>query len=199
MHRTDEHTTYEQMLELLRRGGINTDQFNDESLRTLNDLYRELEKDVTLVINAEGRVARHARSVKVAIESVDGYELVEIAREFLEKGQKLEHAVPKPWAVSETRGRDELPLKAAERGLREEYGLLPHEYHLMYDPLNEGVDAVDIHESSVYKGVLSVVTIQRFRIMMPERKWASGRVLKDGNIRLHLQWRPTSFRAAGLS
>jgi hypothetical protein len=176
---------YGEMIQLLRQGGIDLNEFKKRSIKTLRDLYKEIcGRDVKLVLIG-GRVHRIARSVKVLVTTEDGYQYLEVARRY--KGKIL---VPgcKDYSLSETCKIGESHRQAAVAGFKEEW-----EIDVRPEDLNfkdwAMPDAPTTYESSVFYGILSTVYVQRASLLLPQRPWPTKSliVVKEKNTEVYVE------------
>lgn len=174
---------YADMLMLLQGRGVDTENFDKLSRKTLCQLHKEIEeRDVVLAYDKKiCRLVRVAMSVKVLIIA-EGYQLNEVKREY-RNGSSI--GKTKEWSISETRKRGENVSDAAIRGLREECGLKIRPDQLTILSL---ADEIDTHESSVYAGIVSSVCIQHVRLELPRMPWKGNRVIDDDGVKIHTRW-----------
>ena len=203
----------EGMVKLLAQGADPT-RLQRTSPAILDDLYQRVTigEIVLSYDEALGDVVGDYWSVRTAIEA-HGWELREIGRIDLRTGIERIHPEPKYYGATETAlpHERETPLRTAERGFLEEWGVTSEEYvtvpmllgapdrhhreHeafkgvLCLDHLNPSPAEPEIHPSSVYP-LLSRVHVTNTRLVMPRRLYPGGRKLKDGHILLLLKWFP---------
>lgn len=182
--------TYDEMLLLLQKGGIDTETFDAISRKTLVQLYEEVQsRDVVLLFNEKTqRVIRCALTVAILIRvPSEGYQLRETGREF-RNGTAIH--ILKEWSMSETCKRGEEMLQAASRGIREELGLEVDPLQFMQATKIWQQDFLS-YESTAYSGIRSHVMVQRLMLDLPERPWKEmTRVIEDNGTRVHLAWIP---------
>lgn len=181
--------TYEAMLQLLSEGGVDVENFDRDSRKTLRQLYEEIQsKDVVLFRDKQtGRIRRVALSVKIHIRT-KGFALYEMSRTYRD-GTTLEQ--PKEWSISETRKRGESVTEAALRGLKEECNLTVTAEELEIEKL-AAPDRIDIHESTAYKGLQSCVLTQDVGLTLPRQLWRDGLTIEDNGMKVFLAWVPDS-------
>ena len=177
--------TYENMIALLRKGGVNVENFDHVSLKTLGQLFEEIEnRDVDLVFHKDtGRVIRCAVTVAILVQ-VPNENLVLLETKRVYRNGKVVKRL-KEWSMSETCKRGEELLDSAIRGVREELGL---EIAREEIDVSWHQDFLE-HESSVYCGVRSHVMLQRLFLKMDTRPWKEEvRVIDDLGTKNHLEW-----------
>lgn len=191
---------YEEMIDLLRDGGVDTDTFNERSAKSLSDLYAEIrERDITLHLH-RGRATRIAQTVKILVV-VNGIEYIRQLRRVYPSGKVV---VRKGFAsITETRKRGECAYDAVVRGMQEECEIsITHaniripsmitrsflsENYGISDPLQE----IDEHESTVYDGLITIGHVEYFEVHLASRPWPEDvRVIDDMGVKIHLDyWR----------
>jgi hypothetical protein len=167
----DHASTPEHFLHVLSLGeGIDLAHFDQASVKPLRLLYQETQRrDVVLMFNPRtGRVERHAQSVRTRIYELQAQRVwYEVARTY-PSGRVIKKK--KDFSTSETRKRGESSIDCAVRCNLEEMkpiweniGFMPSASELTpkFEP-----DQVDAHESSVYSGIRSIVTIQWFDLYL---------------------------------
>ncbi len=200
---------YEEMIDLLRSGGIDVDTFDTRSAKSLSDLYKEIEdREITLHIHKD-RVTRVALTVKIMIV-IGGIEYIRQLKRVYPSGKEV---VRKGFAsITETRRRGESSYTAVIRGMQEECGIAIDETHIripspetrLYLSENYGIDdpqqEVDEHESTVYEGLITIGHVEYFEVHLPSRPWPEDvRIIDDCGVKIHLEyWRlptPSVFEA----
>jgi hypothetical protein len=197
--------TFESMIKLLKKGKdkegkpLDLTRFGrpGTGTKSLEDLHNEsLGLDMTLyhikerLLGTAGRILRVARSVKIYITATEvtptgvvEYKLVEVER----RRDGILIGGPKPWSISETRKRNEQVPGAAIRGLYEELGLIVTADQLEF-PLTPS-DVPDLHESSVYPGILSLSLIQGLALHLTKRVGGKRMIIiKDNDTEVLLKW-----------
>ena len=172
-------------------------EFERLSAKTVTDLYEELSgRDVSLTLSlGDLRLRRVASSAKILF--VHGSRQMFETKRVLPSGVELVHKEPKTFTVSETKKRDEQPREAAFRGILEEfgkdfideYGITPDMIREMKLPLEE---AISVHESSVYHGILSCVSISAFELTFPADgplPYPNGHVARERDgMEIYTEW-----------
>jgi hypothetical protein len=155
---------------------IDLETFDIAGARTLMDLFHEVRsRDVFLLYNpVTGRAGRYAQNVTVLITNiVMGLVWLETQREY------PNGVVIKKWqyfTIRETRLPGESALEAVTRGLRQELGYFPLESEVIIWGF---ADEISRHESTVYPGILSIVTTQQCEIRSEMFYRRDGHVIKD--------------------
>ncbi len=156
---------YTDMLATLRKGKIDTENFNSVSRKTLFQLFEEIVlRDVVLVFDeATGRVIRVAITVAILITvpSLGAYYL-ELGRTTRGKWKPQR----KEWTMTETKRVGEEILAAAVRGLQEELGLL-----VSSDQLEYVTQSFHEYPSTAYHGLWSHTMVQRYTLALPSLPW----------------------------
>ena len=192
---------YNDMLSLLRKGGVDTDTFDARSAKSLQDLYTEISsKEVVLQIY-KGRACRVALTVKILIV-INKREYIRQLKRVYPNGKSVHRGGIA--SISETRIRGEHLTHTVKRGMLEECGIVIDdtqirsptiEDHLFMSDnfgISELMQKVDEHDSTVYEGVLSVSSVDLFEVHLAERPWQDEiRVIDDNGVQIHLgYWRP---------
>lgn len=177
-----------QMTDILRAGGIKTELFDEYSPKPLDKLLREINGcDATLTLaEINGRVwaVRSAFSVKVVITSTAGY-LCEVARKY-ERGEPI--ALWKPFGLSGTRKREELPDKAVIDEFWEE-----QRRRVKRTELKGGRGEVEnLHESSAYGhrecGFVLSKTHEQYYRYHATKPFGHERPVSDDGIFIFHEW-----------
>ncbi len=188
---------YQEMIDFLREGGIDTETFDNRGAKTLKDLFIEIQsREVDLMLRLHEqkmRPARFAKSSKVLIRTKAEC-LVETHRIY-PNGLRVEKTIggtngslPSRWTVSETATKDETPLQTILRGLWQElkFDLMSPKELLRVPPHT----LFDVHESSVYPGLLTVNLTTWFEWLIKERFGDDTMVIEDYGVFNHLAWIP---------
>ena len=171
-------STYKRFLRVLSRGKnkegaqLDLEKFDGESVKSLSQLFEEIKKkEARLLYNKiTGRIERHARSARIRIFELSRKKLwLEVARSY-PNGRIVRQK--KEFTMSETLKINEHARKGAVRCFKEE--MTPTWVKIGYTPKESdlipmlGFDErhTDIHESSVYEGILSVVDVFLFDLYL---------------------------------
>jgi hypothetical protein len=181
--------SYLEMLALLEKGGCDVSTFN-RGLKWLEDLHQEItSSDVILQLaNYQGRLraVRTAMNVRSLIIWKDSYGSPQY---LCETGRNYRNGVWrdfKPYGLSETRKRGESATQAVLRGFSEEYQLTDIENQVVNCP---GPDQHHIHESKVYRGIVSEVYSQNFIFYSPTKFREDGLLPEPDGTQIWVEWK----------
>ncbi len=178
--------TYRQMIRLLKKWGIDVDNFDHIGRKTLRHLHNEIQKQECYLRwdPIRERVVRSSFSVKIYIRTVDGIYLLEVRREF---GNGDPINTIQEYSLKETLLLGEKPLNCAVRCLAEElnYFLLTPEQLKPLPLLVEG----SWHESSVYPNILTHNYSCHFELIVPKVFDREGPIVKDSGTTIYLEWK----------
>jgi len=147
-----------------------------------------------------GRLLVVRMTVKIHVRC-PGFELLEVRRIFTTDGKREVVEEQKNCANTETRIREglflvrgelirrpESTLECACRAAREELDLDVGPEAFEEDLSEEMIG--EIHESSVYPGVLSQQVFRSVTLRLPERLWPDGRTYEDDGVEIEQKWFP---------
>jgi|GEM_PF-6392226 hypothetical protein len=189
--------SFEDMIKLLSFAkGVDLATFDDRGMKTLRQLHGQIRgKDVkALIVPSDaasdlrefvGRLLLVRMSVKVLI-TAEGYQLLETKRVYKKGTEMIELDNLKSHSVSESRKIGESTVRAAARGLWEEFRLLIGQGR--FKALSDGDEVLPVRESTAYPGILVQEVIQRFSLELPRRPWKRGKVFRDDGAKIHTKW-----------
>ncbi len=192
--------TRKEMEDLLRRGNVDVDNFDQNSEKSLDELFEELrshEVDLRHVPEDGVNPAHIARSaITVAISIFAPMDRVK----YLETGRKYRSGKtsmrPRDWTITETLRRGESFHCTAVRALREETGLdVDNMVCKLY--LTPFQDWPQPYDSSVYHGIKTHAMIHRVELWCLELPWnETFRLIHDQSKVVYVEMFPFMSWAA---
>lgn len=179
--------TKEEMIDFLRKGGVDVDTFDQQSPKKLDELFAETKKrEVILSNNYRGRVCRIAMTVKVLLYAEGRYLLKERYRIY-PNGRRVEKH--DPGSFSETRIQGERSDETVIRGMREECGIEVTKKDLVLIPDSPEMPRRQEYESKAYAGLLTLAHVEWMAVTLPKRPWEEKyKFLEDNGTKIFVEW-----------
>lgn len=188
--------TFDKMVEILRTGNVDVENFDKLSEKKLCELFSEWnEREVELcVIPAHGNKPAHIARVAVqaAILVVDPIRKIQYqeTKRVLRSGKSIEKT--RPWTITETWRRGNTIADEAVRAIRDELG-----FKVSVDQLNVGRQLYpDPYYSSVFYGIKTYAMIQMFEWRVTFVPWSETiKIVQDTSKEVHVQAFPYALAA----
>ena len=179
--------SYEEMLALLREGGIDTDTFDQKSLKTLKQLHDEIVAfDIVLVHDhMRGRISRVATTVRVRITAQEDHFLLVEKKRVHPNGERSRENFD--YSISETRKRGEGTSAAVVRGVWEECGIVINEGMVEYNAWYWPTRRESYYPSSTYNGIWTFAMYDVANVKLPCLPW-KAKIVEDNGVQIHLEW-----------
>jgi hypothetical protein len=190
LSRNANRMSFGDMVDVLRKGEVLLDGFNERGLKTLEELYEEISMRDKILILHNGRATTITGSIRIRIVWHNAA-LREVARRYFSaRAAKVPGGVLvkslKAYAFSESRRRGESVEKTVIRALWEEGQkvVLPDEVPRIY-----GAEKTAYGESSVYPGIFSIRHYQTVTICCPGQQWwPQGHTYRDKSVAGYTEW-----------